>query len=197
VPPRKFQQLLIAAIEREGVAQAELMNGRVEPAQVAFREAAELYRESWECSPPRTYGRLVGMLKAAVLAGGGDEAAAYAAAALGDASPDSATASYGRALAALVLGDDEGARSWARGMGAGEDAFGRTAQAIEALGARDGVAYAVALRAIVRDFELRADHLTGVAIADTALVLQVLAARRGMAVALESPVLPSRTRAVR
>jgi hypothetical protein len=49
----------------------------------------------------------------------------------------------------------------------------------------------MALAAIVRDFEERTEHLTGVAIADTALMLSELARRRGMAVAIESPVLPA------
>ena len=43
----------------------------------------------------------------------------------------------------------------------------------------------------MRDFEERAEHLTGVAIADTALMLEVLGRRRGMVVAVESPVLPA------
>ena len=75
-------------------------------------------------------------------------------------------------------------------MGAGTDAFGRTAEAIDAIAAGDGERYALALGAIVRDFEQRAEHLTGVAIADTALTLSELARRRGLAVAIESPVLP-------
>ena len=44
----------------------------------------------------------------------------------------------------------------------------------------------------MRDLEQRSQHLTDVAIADTALMLQELAARRGMAAGLESPVLPLR-----
>ena len=76
-------------------------------------------------------------------------------------------------------------------MGDGTDAFGRAGQAIAALAARDEGAYSVALTAIVRDFEQRAEHLTGVAIADTALMLSELGARRGMAVTVDSPVLPA------
>ena len=66
-----------------------------------------------------------------------------------------------------------------------------TARAIVALAARDGSAYGDALREIVRDFEQRQGHLTGVAIADTALMLERLAAERGMAAAVASPLLPS------
>jgi hypothetical protein len=75
-------------------------------------------------------------------------------------------------------------------MSAGGEAFDRTGEAIAALAAHDQARYDAALTAIVRDFEQRAKHLTGVAIADTALVLSALGARRGMAVAIESPTLP-------
>ncbi len=188
--PRKHQELLTAAVERDAAAQRALLAADRDGARAAFAEAAELYRQSWEEAPPTAYGRLVGMIKSAVLAGGGIPEARYARAALGDRDPESSTASYAQALAALLLDEDDDARVWALRMGSGSDAFGRTAQAIASLAAHDERAYAVALGAIVRDFEQRAEHLTGVAIADTALVLSELGARRGMAVAIQSPVLP-------
>jgi hypothetical protein len=188
--PRKHQQLLTAAIERDAEGQRELMAGDPDRARAAFREAADLYRRSWEAAPPRSFGRLVGMLKSAVLAGGGGPEAEYARRALADADLKSPTASYARALAALILDLDVEARVWALGMSAGTDAFDRTGEAIAALADRDGGRYAPALAEIVHDFERRTEHLTGVAIADTAVVLDVLAARRGIAMAMESPVLP-------
>jgi hypothetical protein len=191
VAPRKFQQLLMAAIEREGEAQRRLFEGDLEAARAAFREAANLYRESWEVSPPRTYGRLVGMLKSAVLAGGGAEEAEYVREALEDASPDSPTASYGRALAALILSDDEGAAAWAARMAGDSEAFARAGEAIAALAARDRDRSTEVIAAVVRDFEQRSAHLTDVSIADTALVLLVLAARRGLQVTVQSPLLPA------
>jgi hypothetical protein len=190
VPPRKHQELLMHALEREGQAQQQLMSGHVDTARFEFREVAELYRQSWEAAHARAFGRLVGMLKASVLAGGGAEQAEYARAALAGADPDSATANYARAVAALIAGDDEDAAAWAARMIAGEDAFARTGEAIVALAAHDQDRYAAALEAIVRDFEQRGEHLTGVAIADTALMLEALAARRGMRAGIESPVLP-------
>ncbi len=75
-------------------------------------------------------------------------------------------------------------------MRGGSDAFDRTADAITALAERDGGAYATALDAIVADFAAREDHLTGVAIADTAAMLERLAAARGMAANASSPLLP-------
>jgi predicted CoA-binding protein len=94
------------------------------------------------------------------------------------------------ALAALADGDDDAARRAADGMLAGSEAFGRAAGAVAALARRDRQAYAGMLAAIVADFETREEHLTGVPIADTALVLDRLAERRGMAAHPPSPLLP-------
>jgi hypothetical protein len=181
----------MAALEREGEAQRKLLDGHLESAGADFREVAELYRQSWEAAHAGAFGRLVGMLKASVLAGGGAEQAEYVRAELADADPESPTANYARALAALIAGDDEDAEGRARAMGAGGEAFARTASAIEALARHDEAAYTAALGAIVRDFEQRSEHLTGVAIADTAVTLEALAGRRGMRSAIESPVLPA------
>jgi hypothetical protein len=191
VAPRKHQELMTAAVARDGEAHRALIDGELEVARAAFAQAADLYRQSWEAAPPTAYGRLVGMLKSAVLAGGGGAEAEYVRGALTDADPDSATAAYARALAALVLGQDDDARAWATGMNAGGEAFARAGATIAALAAGDGARYEQAMVAIVRDFEQRAEHLTGVAVADTALVLAELAARRGVTVAIESPVLPA------
>ncbi len=182
---------MTTAVERDGEGQQALLSGDREAARAAFGAAAELYRQSWEAAPPSAYGRLVGMLKSAVLAGGGVPEARYARTALGERDPQSSTASYAQALAALILEEDEDASIWAVRMGAGTDAFGRTGEALVALAARDGGKYAAALAAIVHDFEQRTEHLTGVAVADTALMLATLAARRGMVVAIESTVLPA------
>jgi hypothetical protein len=134
----------------------------------------------------------VGMLKSAVLAGAGAAEGRYVVSeALPDADPASVTASYARALAALILGEDREAQVWAARMGSESDAFGRTGQAITALATGDRDRFAAALHEIVRDFEQRTDHLTGVAMADTAVMLSELGARRGVAVAIESPVLPA------
>jgi hypothetical protein len=182
---------MTAAVERDGSAQQALLSGDPAGARVAFAEAAELYRQSWEAAPASAYGRLVGMLKSAVLAGAGEEEARYAGEALADADAESVTAAYARALATLITEEDGEAETWAARMLAGGDAFARTAEAIAALAARDAGRYEAALTAIVRDFEARTEHLTGVAIADTALVLATLAARRGIVADVQSPVLPA------
>ena len=68
---------------------------------------SRLYRRSWEEAHGTAYGRLTGMLKAAVLAGTGEEEAAFARAEIGEATTPAAA--YVIALAALVEGDDSAA----------------------------------------------------------------------------------------
>ena len=190
---KRHQELLTAAIERDGEGQRALMSRDGAAAREAFLAAADLYRQSWEEAPPRSYGRLVGLLKATVLSGEDPRSAAgFARSALAE-DPDadrSPTASYALALAALVEGSDEEAGQRAEVMLGGSEAFDRTAIAIAALAAGDVDRYAAAVGQIVRDFEHRSAHLTGVAIADTALVLERLAAPRGMAAGVRSEVLP-------
>jgi len=185
----EHQRLLDDALAREREAHRLLLAGEAGQARGPLREAADLYRRSWEGAPPQAYGRLVGMLKASVLAGDPGRGAAYARRELGDEA-DSPASSYGLALAALIAGDDEVARRAASGMRSGSPAFERTAQAIEALVDGDRERYREAVAAIVADFESRPDHLTGVPIADTALCLEKLAEARGMATRLRSPLLP-------
>jgi hypothetical protein len=129
------------------------------------------------------------MLKAAILHGGADPAATYTRAALAGPS-ESPTAAYALALACLASGDDSAAALAAAHMATGGEAFERTATALAALAARDDAGYAVALRAVISDFESREVHLTGVAIADTALVLERLAEPRALAQRPSSPLLP-------
>ena len=123
----------------------------------------------------------------ALLAGDVDVARA----ALGDEVAGSPPAAYAQAIAALIADDDAAAQSWVSRMRGGSDAFDRAADAIAGLAARDPTAYAAALEAIVRDFEQRAEHLTGVAIADTALMLELFAAPRGITAGVQSPLLPT------
>ena len=191
---KRSQELVTAAIERDGEGQRALMEGELPASREAFRAAAELYWQSWEEAPPRSYGRLVGMLKSTVLAGeDARPSARRVRAALADDSDaaGSPTASYALALAALIEGDDAAAAASAEAMRGGSDAFDRTAGAIAGLAAGDRDAYAAAIEEIVRDFEQRPKHLTGIAIADTALVMERLAAPRGLAAGVHSEVLPA------
>jgi hypothetical protein len=185
--PGEHQVLLDEAIATEATAQRALLAG--EPAAArGFMAAADLYLRSYRVAPPASYGRLVGALKAAILAG--DPVAVGAEVEALAATADTPTSAYAAALAALVRGDDAAAAAHAGAMRAGGDAFARAATAIAALAARDAAAYRTALAAIVDDFAARPAHLTGVAIADTAAMLERLAAPRGLASGVRSPLVP-------
>ena len=173
------------AIAADGEAYRRLLAG--DPARDQLRHAAERYRASWEAAPPRSYGRLVGYAKASILAG--DDPAPYVREQLG-AEADSPASWWALGLAALAAGDDALAARAAEGMREGSEPFARTADAVGALAAGDRAAYADAVSAIVADFEARDAHLTGVPIADTALVLERLAERGRLAVHPASPLLP-------
>jgi hypothetical protein len=177
-----------AAIRADGEGLRALLDGDGETARERLDEAVARYRASWELAPPRSFGRLVGMLKAAIIAGEAAEAAAYAREQVGEA--DSPPSCYVLAMAALVEGDDAAALEAATGMRAGSAAFGRAAGAIEALALGDAARYAAAVRAVVEDFEGREEHLTGVPVADTALMLERLAEPRGLAAHPHSALLP-------
>ncbi len=189
----EHRELMMAAIGTEGEAHAALLDGDQDAARAAYAKAVEQYRASWALAPPKSYGRLVGLLKAAVLAGQAQAAATEVRNELdGDEDAEgSPVASYVLAVAAVILGDDDEAAVRAARMEPRGEAFERTATALRALAARDAGAYAAALTAIEADFAARTDHLTGVAIADTAVMLELLADERGMAVRPSSPLVPS------
>jgi hypothetical protein len=174
---REAQALLSEALSREGEAQRLLLAGNP-GADGAMREVAVLYRRSWEAAPPRSYGRLVGMLKASVLSGDAAlarDSASYARGQI-EGEGDSPASCYAVALAALIDGDAPVAARAAEGMRSGSEAFERTSEAIEALALGEGDRFRRALEEIFADFASRDEHLTGVPIADTALVLERVSA---------------------
>ena len=112
-----------------------------------------------------------------------------------DVPAGSPTAAYALAICALLAGDDAAAQARARAMREGAEPFARTADAID--GAR--AARRCQLRRTPwgrswRTSRERSEHLTGVAIADTALMMERLAARRGMSAHLSSPLCRSLAR---
>jgi hypothetical protein len=188
----EHRDLMMAAIAAEGRAHAALLAGDLETARQVYAEAVDGYRASWALAPPKSYGRLVGLLKAAVIGGAARPAADEVREALRD-DPDaggSPVAAYVRAVAAVIAGDDEAVPALAATMETRGEAFERTAAALRALANGDGEAYAAALTAIEADFAARDAHLTGVAIADTAVMLELLAAERGLALRPDSPLVP-------
>lgn len=187
LPPGEHLDILLAALAIEADGQRLLLAGDDAAGRAGMREASSRYRDSWEVAPPRSFGRLVGMLKAAIIAGDPSDAAAYAADLVDLETP---AAAYAAALVALVRGDDAAATSAAAAMDGAGPAFDRAAEAIRALVARDARRYAAAVDAITADFESRTAHLTGVPIADTALMFERLAGDRHVASGARSPLLP-------
>jgi hypothetical protein len=175
---------LNAALAAEAEAyRALLAGGDARPALLAARDA---YLDSHAESGPASWGRLVGALKMALLLGDGAEPIArQALREVGEA--DTPASAYLRALAQVTLGE----RPDVATMLAGGDSFARTGCALAALADGDGPAYAAALDEIVADFAARDQHLSGVAIADTALVLERLAEPRGIAVRPTGPLTPA------
>ena len=65
------------------------------------------------------------------------------------------------------------------------------ADALAFIAAEDVVDYVQAVERVLESFETRDAYLEDLAVADTVLVLQALAARRGMSAELTSPLLPA------
>ena len=169
-----------------------LMSGRVEEGHEWLLRAAETYRRSWTDAPPGSWGRPIGAMKSRLVAGDFEGARADARWALdaGAARSESSIGRYAAALALLVLGEDEEAMATAASL-AGADAVPvPVSETLTALAARDAGAYELAIRAVLTDFEARDDFLEDTRVADTVLALQAIAEESGLAVALESPLLP-------
>jgi hypothetical protein len=186
---REDLELLQGALASEGEAYRLILSGHADAAAAPLEVARRAYLASWDAAPPGSYGRLVGAVKAAILLGDDAHTARRVREAVGEAR-GSPTAAYALALAALHQGDDEAAGVAAAAMDAGGPAFARTGAAIRALADGDAEGYRAAVAAIVDDFAGRDDHVTGVPIADTALVLERLAAPRRLAARPASPLLP-------
>jgi hypothetical protein len=194
-PDVRQRQLVRTAMAAGGAGLARLMQGRVDEAAAWFARSAERYRESYEGAPPESWGRIVGALKSHVLGGDWDGARVDAtwareAGAHASASP---IGRYAAALAALVSEDDAEAARLAASLAAEpEGAFPpAVAAALSGLAARDADRYAAAVTDVLRSFESRDAYLEDIPVADTVIVLEALAARRGIAAALASPLLPS------
>ena len=169
-----------------------LMAGRREEAREWLLRAAETYRRSWPDAPAGSWGRPIGAMKSRLIAGdltGAHEDARWALDA-GGTTAESPIGRYAAALAHLVLGEDAQAAALSEAL-VGEEAIPAAVSAsLVALAASDARAYESAIRALVADFEMRDAYLEDVAVADTVLALQALAAERWIVLDLESPVLP-------
>jgi hypothetical protein len=155
--------------------------------------AAARWRESWADATPTSWGRPIGAIKALLLAG--DDAAAAEAAewalSLGCEGAESPIGRYGASLALLTLGRFADARRSASSIRGLDDFPPAVADALAQIAAHDRVGYVEAVEDVLASFETRDDYLEDVPVADTVIVLQKLAARRGIAAELpESALLP-------
>jgi hypothetical protein len=171
-----------------------LMLERPAEAREWLTRAASSWRASWADATPTSWGRPIGGLKALLLAD--DEAGAVDAAewalTLGCVDAESPIGRYAAALALLVLGRWPEARHQAISIQEHEDFPRAVADALAFIAAQDPVAYTDAVEAVLKSFETRDAYLEDVPVADTVLVLQRLAARRGIAAELgASPLLPA------
>ena len=157
-----------------------------------FARAAERYRESWEHAPAESWGRPIGAIKARILAGDWDGAAADARWALdaGAGETESPIGRYAAALAYAVLGEWDEVRVHADYARTHETFPSEVADALAFIAAEDVVGYVEAVEAVLESFETRDEYLEDMPVADTVLVLQALAGRRGLAAELESELLP-------
>ena len=175
-----------------GAGLALLMQGRPDEAADWFQRAAARYRESFAEAPPGSWGRPIGAIKSLVLAGdwpGAEEAARWALDA-GAGEAQTPIGRYAAALAALVLGDDVQAREHADAIRTRDDFPQDVGDALAYLAAQDVVGYIEAIEDVLESFAAREDYLEDMPVADTVLVLQALARRRGIEAELSSPLLP-------
>jgi hypothetical protein len=159
-----------------------------------FRRAAACWGESWQGG--ESWGRPIGAVKASLLAGDEarvDEHARWTLE-LGAEGVASPIGRYGAALALLALGRWAAARHVADSLREREDFPHAVADVLAYVSAADVVGYTEAIKAVVESFETRSEFLEDARVADTALVLNVLARRRGIQVELpSSDVLPALT----
>ena len=193
-PDGRQKQLVRVAVAATGAGLARLMQGRRAEAAGWFVRSAERFRESYESAPPASWGRLIGAVKARILAGDWEGAAADARWTLAERpdESDSPIGRYAAALARLVLEDDSEAAELAAALAREqEEAFPRpVAEALAGLAARDGDRYAEGVGRVLESFETREAYLEDVPVADTVIVLEALAARRGLGAGRRSVLLP-------
>jgi hypothetical protein len=177
-----------------GAGLAQLMLGDGEAAAKRFQDAARTYLTSYADAPPGSWGRLIAMMKASILAEDWTSAQEYARKTLDEGALDgtSPIGTYAAALALLTLGRDEDARPPASGLRDRDDFPPAVADAVATLAAEDAAGYTIAIEDVLESFEHRDEYLEDIPVADTVLVLQALARRRGMASELPaSRLLPS------
>jgi len=173
---------------------AALMLGRDAEARDLLLRAADEYDTSWRAAPPGSWGRPIATIRCRLMADDhhGARADASAAVAAGVLDALGPIGGYCAALALLALGRDEDAGIVAARVADEGLQPASVAEALGAIARADGAAYVAARLAVLRSFEERDAFLEDVRVADTVLVLDALAAARGLEPPLlSSPLLPS------
>jgi hypothetical protein len=191
-PDGRQRQLTRMGNAAGGAGLALLMQGRSDEAAPWFERAAERYRESFADAPGGSWGRPIGAIKARLLAGNWRAAEREAEWTLGLGAPasESPIGRYAACLALLVLGRDTEARALADGLRTQAGFPAAVGDALATIAAEDPLGYIEAVEAVLESFETRDEYLEDIPVADTVIVLQELAARRGMPADLSSPLLP-------
>ena len=177
-----------------GAGLALVMAGRPDDAAEWLARACDRYRESWADAPAGSWGRPIAIVKARILAGDWDgaERDAHWTLEQGAADAESPIGRYAAVLALLVLGQDSRARVLADDLRTHDGFPTEVGDALAFLAAHDVVGYAGAIDRVLASFERRDEYLEDLPAADTVIVLQALAERRGIAAELESALLPAR-----
>lgn len=192
-PDTRQRQLTRMGNAAYGAGLAHLMLADQDTAAKRLHDAADTYLASYADAPPGSWGRLIAMMKASILAEDWPAAEEYARKTLDEGALESATpiGAYAAALALLTLGRAEDARLPANTLRGRDDFPPAVADAVATLAAEDTAGYAIAVEDVLESFEQRDEYLEDVPVADTVLVLQALAERRGIAAPLAaSAVLP-------
>ena len=187
------EQLVRVGNAAYGAGLVLLMLGRRSEAEEWLGRAAARWRESWDHATPTSWGRPIGTIKAALIAGHDDAADAYAAWTLGLGAEEAGSpiGRYAAGLALLAVGRWPAAASVAASLQGRDDFPPAVADALAAIADGDATALARAVEAVLSSFEEREHYLEDVAVADTVLALERLAARRGLAARTRSsPLLP-------
>ena len=194
-PDARQRQLTRMGNAAGGAGLALLMAGRRDEASKWLHRAAERYRESIVGAPSGSWGRPIGAMKALVLAGDREaaEEAARWSLELGAGEADSPIGQYAAALALLVLGRDQEAVVQADTIRTHPEFPQEVGDALAYIAAEDVIGYTYAIEDVLESFENRSDYLEDIPVADTVLVLQALATRRGFTVELSSRLLPEKS----
>jgi hypothetical protein len=191
-PDARQKQLTRMGNAAGGAGLSLLMQGDRDGAAEWLHRAAEVYRESIADAPAGSWGRPIGAMKALILADdwpAAEEAARWALD-LGAAEAESPIGRYAAALALLILGRDHDAIVHADAIRTHDDFPTAVGDSLAFIAAEDVIGYIYAIEAVLESFETRDEYLEDLPVADTVLVLQALADRRGLAAELSSPLLP-------